>query len=206
MQKVVTSGLSESELSDLTGEISDAYGVDASDVTLSAQYETTGTLSYFGNIDDEAAAIAEIETAIADLLGVHEANVDVEIVDGVVHYTVSADNADDVLAAQATLLDEESLAALDEAVSLGLTGLNVDPDVSVQITATVDTSAAENNLNQAAQDLRQTLENEGYSTDIESNSNVCKVVHRRRELFFDSPTRLKSKALIFSTPRFKGAI
>lgn len=169
LQKVVTSGLSESEMSDLTDEISNAYGVDASDVTLASQYETTGIISYTGSIDDEAAAIAELESAIADLLGVHDTYVDVEIIDGVVHYTVSADNADDVLAAQATLSEEGSLAIIDEAVSVDLSGLNVDPDVSVQLTATVDTSSADNNLNQAAQDLRQTLENEGYSTDIESN-------------------------------------
>ena len=175
LSKPVTESLSETEVNDIQSQAADAYGVDAEDITVEVVYQTTGTLDIdvTGDVSEEELEEA-LEEEIAALLGVHEGNVNVNITDGVAYYTITSDSAETASDVQDTLNQAETTSTLDEAIedefpTVEVSSVNVDEDVTAEVIVTVDTSSAENNLNNAAENLEESFEDQGYTADAESN-------------------------------------
>ena len=171
----MTESLNDDEVSNITEEAAEAYGVDPEDITVEVVYQTTGSLDIdiTGDVSEEELEEA-LEEELAALLGIHEGNIEVNITDGVAYYTITADNAEAAQDLQETLAEPESTATLDEGISesfpeVDVSGVTVDPEVTAEVVVTVDTSGAENNLNQATETIEDIFEDQGYSADAESN-------------------------------------
>jgi hypothetical protein len=110
-----------------------------------------------------------LEDEIASLLGIHEGNVQVNITDGVVYYTVVSDNAELAQDIQDVLDDPESSTLIDDAIeSIDVASVNVDEEIIAEVIVTVDTSGAENNLENAAETLEQSFQNQGFDAEAEN--------------------------------------
>jgi hypothetical protein len=172
LSRPVTESIPESEVTSIQSEVAETYGVDAEDVTVEVVYQTTGTLDIA--VTDDTASQEEveedIEKEVAALLGVHEGNVEVTIEDGVASYTITSDSAEAAKDIQDALLENETTETIDNAVSgVDVSGVNVNADVTAEVVVTVDTSSADNNLDNAAQSLEDSFENQGYNAETESN-------------------------------------
>ena len=159
-------------MTSIQGEVAETYGVDADDVTVEVVYQTTGTLDIA--ITDDTVPQEELEEdlekEIAALLGIHEGNVEVTIEDGVASYTITSDSAESAKDIQDVLSESETTETIDNAVSgVDVSGVNVHADVTAEVVVTVDTSSADNNLENAAQALEDSFEKQGYNAEAESN-------------------------------------
>ena len=175
LTKAVSESIPESEVADIQNEVADAYGVEAEDVTVEVIYETTGSINHdpSDGVSDEELAEA-LEDEIAGLLGIHEGNVHVDIVDGVAFYTITSDSAEAADAIQETLNAEDSRASLDDALgdSADILSIDVNDEITAEIIVTVDTGDASNNLNNAAAALEESFQQQGYGAEAESNYYV----------------------------------
>lgn len=162
--------LTANAIADIENEVMTTYGVDADDVTIDVAYVLSGEIQVTndGSLADEEFA-EELEQSIAALLGVHSSDVDVTIDDsGVASYTVRADSAGEAAELQEVLAQngiEDSLILPD---GVDATDLNVASLVAAEVTVTVDTSDADNNLDNAAADLEHSFRSEGWNADAES--------------------------------------
>ena len=171
LSKIVTESLPERNVTDIQNEAAETYGVDTDEVTVEVVYQTTGTLDI--EITDDTILEEELEEdlerEIASLLGIHECNVEVNITDGVVYYTVTSDSAEMAQDMQDVLTDPKSVTTIDDAVeSIEVDAVNVDEDITAEVIVTVDTTTAENNLDNAAQTLEEIFEDQGYDAEAES--------------------------------------
>ena len=155
----------------------DAYGVDEKEVAVSVAYQTSGTIS-ISDLQDisEEEFLANMEDELAALLGVHESQVEVEIVDGVVHYTVTSQSMAEAQAFQDLLAEESTATVLDTIISsefpVSVTSMSVNDDIVADVQLTVDTTSAEVSLNAAADELQLTFENAGFTTTVQSKVHV----------------------------------
>ena len=102
MSGAVTADMDASEISDITSELSDIYGVDPSDIETTVDYVTSGTLDIIVPDDlPEAEVIESLQDSISDVLGVHSSDVVITIDDdGVVTYSVTGASYEEVSAIQ----------------------------------------------------------------------------------------------------------
>ena len=101
-------------------------------------------------------------------------NIEVNITDGVAYYTITSDSAETASDLQTTLSQPEVTTALDTAIEdefpeVDVSGVNVDEEITADVVVTVDTTGAENNLNQAANELEEIFQDQGYEAEAESN-------------------------------------
>ena len=107
--------MSADEISDITSEIAEIYGVDANDVETSVDYVASGTLDVtIPSGVSEEEAINALQESISDVLGVHPKDVVVTIDDnGDVSYSVTGTTYAEAeaiqnAAAEATVADQET--------------------------------------------------------------------------------------------------
>ena len=174
LSKEVSESISSDEVDDIQSEVANNYGVDEGDVRVDVVYQTSGTMS-LENTDgvSEEALEEALEDEIASLLGIHESNVQVNITDGVVYYTITSDSAESASDIRDILDDAESTTQLDDAISetfpeVDVSSIDVNDAIVAEVLVTVDTTGAENNLNIAAASLEASFEEQGYDTEAES--------------------------------------
>ena len=92
LEKVVTASLTDEEISDLVSNVADAYGVDEEDVVLDVVYQTTGSMQVTLPADVPLEEVeASLEDELAELLGVHESEIEVTVnQDGSVTYVLTS--------------------------------------------------------------------------------------------------------------------
>lgn len=175
MTKTVDESIPPEEIDEMIDTIADAYGVDEEDVDVAVVYKTTGTIDI--TIDGDVP-IDELQSAledeIADILGIHESMIEVSIVDGVVHYTITSDTAEEAQSIQDIMDTSETLDDLDIGISatypqVTVSSVTPDEDVVADIVVTVDTTGAENNLEDAADKIEDSMQDMGYDASAESN-------------------------------------
>ena len=175
LSTTVTGSIPTAELGDLQQQSADAYGVDPEDVTVEVVYRTTGTIEVDISGDASIDELEEsIEEEMATLLGVHEGSVEVTIDEnGIATYTITSDSAESAEEANEILSQPTSQFVLDDAISnkfdASISSVNVEDDIIADIIVTVDSSRAENNLQDAAQTLEDTFQGQGYTASAESN-------------------------------------
>ena len=59
-RKVVTEGISNSELAELLNDLADAYGVDPDDLDATITYEVSGNLEWSGSCDKDVAEVFDV--------------------------------------------------------------------------------------------------------------------------------------------------
>ena len=127
------------------------------------------------NIDavSEKALEEALEDEIASLLGIHEGNVQVNITDNVVFYTITSESAESASDIRDVLDEEVSATRLDDAIAdsfpeVEVTSVNVNDEIIAEVVATVDTTGAESNLANAASILEASFGEQGYNAVAES--------------------------------------
>ena len=167
--------LSQSDLIDIQEEVADTYGVDLDDVTTEVVYKASGSLVLDNTDGISDADLQEVlENELASLLGIHEGSVEVSIIDGVAHYTITSDSVESSEGIQEVLSESDSLTALDTAISdsfpeVDVSSLVVDDEIIADVVVTVDTENASNNLNIAAYTLEESFVEQGFNANAESN-------------------------------------
>ena len=120
------------ELDSIQDDVAEQFGVDVEDITVESVYKTTGSLTVDipnGVVESEIADALEDE--LSAVLGIHEANIEVTIEDGVATYIITSDTAEDATELQNTLLEPNVISVLDEALPITVTSLNVDDEVQL---------------------------------------------------------------------------
>lgn len=171
MTQFVTESISVEEASNIQAEVAEAYGVDSEDVNVEVIYQTSGSITI--DVTDDTISDQELaenlEEEIATLLGVHEGNVEVTIMDGVASYIITSDTAETAQDIHDTLVEPELISSIEELLSIQIDSFNFDPSISTEVVITVDTSGAENNLSRAAETLEESFTNQGFDARVESN-------------------------------------
>ena len=96
----ITEEFSKEDISSISSQVADIYGVDESDIDLAVDYVSSGTLNVTIPEDvSEEDAITDLEESISDVLGVHSSDVVVTIgEDGTVTYSVSGSSYENAVA------------------------------------------------------------------------------------------------------------
>ena len=170
-----TSAIDQNIIDNYASEISDYYGVDASDVTVSTNYETSGTLSLTIPENVSQLELTDAVTAsLADSLGVHSQNVEVtvDMETGDVEFTIISDTFNNAAGVSFDLNNYQNQDEITDLIQDALPGVSVDvldmsEDVSVGIEITIDADDAENDLTQAAWQSEQLLSD--FDVSVESN-------------------------------------
>ena len=166
--------MSNEEVTIIVDEIAETYGVDPEDVTADVIYQTTGSVSMdiTGDVSEEEI-IENLEAELSAILGIHEGNVEVTIVDDVAYYTITSDSAEDAQDLMESLQEPDSFdalfASISESLPIVVTSVSVNDDIEAEVVVTVDTTGAENNLNNAAELIQESFENQGYVATADSN-------------------------------------
>ena len=175
LSTTVTESLPTTEVDDIQQQSANAYGVDPEDVTVEVVYQTTGSINV-DILDDISIDELEefMEEELATLLGIHEGSVEITIDEnGVATYTITSDSAESAEEANEILSQPAAQVILDEAISdefdVSVSSVNIGDDITADIIVTVDSSRAENNLQDAAQTLEDTFQSQGYTASAESN-------------------------------------
>ena len=173
LTRPVTESISDEEISNIQSEVANTYGVDAEDINVEVVYQTTGSIELDVSdttLTDEELAEA-FEEEIASLLGIHEGDVEVTITDGVATYTITSDSAENAEDLQNDISQsaEALTGAIEDSANVNVISIDVDDEVNAEVVVTVDTSGAENNLNDAAESLETSFEEQGYIAEAESN-------------------------------------
>ena len=156
LSRPVTESIDVDEVNDIQTEVADTYGVGIEEVNVDIVYQTTGTLDLsIGDDVDEEQLASDLEDELAALLGLHEGEIEVTIENGVATYVINSDSVETAEEIQSVLDNSETQSTLDEAVGDEVTidSMTVDEDITAEIVVTVDTTNAENNLNEAAEAL-----------------------------------------------------
>lgn len=175
LSATVTESLNMTELEHIQQQSVNVYDVESEDVIIEVVYQTTGTidLEIIGNKSIEGLE-ESLETELAQLLEVHEGNVDVTIDNDVATYTITSDSAESAEEANAILSDATLQSIIEDAIGeefdVSISGVNVEDEITADIVVTIDSSGAENNVEDAAQELEDILRNKGYTASAESNS------------------------------------
>ena len=170
----MNSSLSSEEVSKIVNEVAAAYGVEEDDVVVEVVYETSGTMEIDVRGDVSEEELREtIQDELANLLGIHESNIEVSITNGTAHFTIKSDSAEIAKDIRDALSSESSAASLKDSITKALpevtiSDVKVEESVKADVLVTVDTSNAANNLEKAATEIKQTMENEGYEATAKS--------------------------------------
>ena len=149
MSGPVTAAISVEDITTISEEIAEIYGVDPIDVETTVDYVTTGILDVTipeGVSEDDA--LLEIQQSLGDVLGVHPKDIVVTIDDnGDVRYSVTEGSYEDAEAIQNIASDADFAskvtAALTEADSeVTVESVTSDADIEVVISSIVDTTDA----------------------------------------------------------------
>jgi len=165
--------LNEADLTNLSDDVANAYGVEVDDVHADAIFIISGDLdlSHIPN-DLSAEDVADIlESEIADVLGVHSSNVDVHINEdtGDASYTVTVSSSDFANTLQDAIVSEDFVGELnakvsDELLGASIISVNTDGEVEMQITVTIDATSAENDVDDVTTQIVGDFEQSGYSS------------------------------------------
>ena len=171
----MSESLPTTDLEDIQQQSANAYGVGPEYVIVEVVYQTTGSINV-DILDDVSIDELEefMEEELATLLGIHGGSVEVTIDEnGVATYTITSDSAESAEEANEILSQPASQVILDDAISdefdVSVSSVNVGDDITADIIVTVDSSRAENNLQDAAQTLEDTFQGQGYTASAESN-------------------------------------
>lgn len=172
LSKTVTQSIPIDDVVNIENEIADTYGVDEDNISIEVVYQTTG--SFVLDIEDDLISNEELEQTleeeIAILIGVHEGNVKVDIENGVATYTITSDTAENAQDIQDVLSEQETDNLIDAAIDeISIVSMNVNSNIDADILVTIDTTGASNNLNDSADVLQQSLSNQGFETNVQSN-------------------------------------
>lgn len=178
LSTTVTESLSATEITNIADEIAESYGVEVDDIIVDVTYETTGSIVI--NVIDDTLTDDEISEAIEDeiaaLLGIHESDIDVTIEGRFATYTITSDNAESAQQFQDVIRDPSARNdlsnAIEQNVPVNVLVIEVEEDIGSEIVATVDTSGAEHNLENAARELEEIFEQQGFTAQANSNSII----------------------------------
>lgn len=174
LSRNVDAPLSSEDVIDITNALSEAYGVDESRIFVDTVYDVSGTMSLDPTGQYDPLALEEsITNSIAELVGVHPSNVLVTVLDDTVHYSVKTDDFEGAESTQEILSNPVSVAFITDDIAddypVSVDAIEVNEDVIAEVIITMDTSGAENNLEDAAISADDALKNLGYNTLVESN-------------------------------------
>lgn len=178
---IATSEMDQNTIDDYASEIANYYGVEASDVSILSNYETSGTLSLTIQDDVSESDLTDIiVSSIANSLGIHAKNVDV-IIDtetGEVEFTIISDTFNDAAGVAFDLnnyQNENQIRSLieDALPMVSVDDLNVADDVNMVLEITIDSNDAVNDLTQASWQSEQLLSD--FDVTVESNQKFLNV-------------------------------
>lgn len=172
---VATSEMDQDTISDYASEIADYYGVEATDLTVSTNYETSGTISM---IIPEGVAESQLADTIigtvADSLGIHPKNVHVtvDMKTGEVQFTIISDHFNDAAGVAFDLTNSQYQSEITNLIQdiipdLSIQDVDILGDVKVAFEITIDANDAQNDLTQAAWRSEQLLSD--FDVSVESN-------------------------------------
>lgn len=173
--KTTVGPISSNEIEGYTLNIAEFYGVDASDVEVSTEYEATGSMSIIIPDDITESELTEaITSSVAESLGVHPSDVKV-IVDmesGAVEFIVSSDDFNQAASASFDLsndqFEESIVSGIESSIpTIIVEAYEADDNVLVSIQIAVDANNAVNDLTQASWQSEQLLKD----FDVTANSN-----------------------------------
>ena len=173
LSRVVNESLSEDDVSNITSEIADAFGVNEGAVTVEVIYETTGSFNITLTTDVAEEEVEEaMEEAISNILGIHESAVNVEIENGSATYTIVSSSVEEAHVIVDTMGSANISSTIDNAIEdVDVSSGEVDEDVTVDVIVTVDTSDASEPLTDAADHVEDVFEDYGYNTTAQSMSS-----------------------------------
>jgi len=173
LSKIVNDSLTTSDISDITRDVASAYGVAEDDIILEIIYRTSGTIqvNLTGDVMEEEISDA-LKEEIADVLGIHTSDVDIELSNGTVIYTVAATSAEKALEYSDILLSSNTSTAIINRIEsnfpVSMNELAVDNEIIVDVVVTVDTTDASNPLDAAKSMVENMFSAEGYNATVES--------------------------------------
>lgn len=170
----MTSDLTEEEITNLTNTVINAYNVSDDDVTAEILYVTSGSLDL--TISDETTEdeiVDAVTATLVKLLNVHPRDVTITSVDlttGKITYEISSDSYTDAEVVQSSL-DSLSNDTIEDSIqdslpSAGVDGNDVDDNIDVDVSITVDGSDA-GNIGEANNEITEELNNQGYDVDTD---------------------------------------
>ena len=164
------------DASDLETQIANEYGVDIDDVTIDTSYTVSGTIDIDipeDVSDDELQVI--LQDSIADALGVHSSDVEVNVdpSTGDVTYNIVSedDNAASILQdalESSSFLDDLNSEVSETLPSASVSEVNADDEVQVEVVVTIDASESDIDVEDANVRAVAELEDQGFSTDAET--------------------------------------
>ena len=178
LSATVTESIPASELESIQQQSASAYGVDLEDITIEVVYQTTGLINVEPSDDISLDELeASMEEELAELLGVHEGSVEITIDEnGVATYIITSDTVESAEGVNEILSQPTTQAIIDDAISdefeVNISFVDVGDDITAEIIVTVDSSGAENNLQNAAQTLEGIFQGRGYTARAESNTKL----------------------------------
>lgn len=205
--------LTEEELQNMTTTIATAYGVDEDDVEIIATYTTSGTFDLVlnGSVDTDALEDS-LEDEIAELLGIHESEVEVIVSEnGTVYYVITSDSAEEAEDYQTMMGNDTVPVTIYDGLTEDTQFVNVssiseeisvDENITVEIDIVVDVNEAENNLEDAASAVEEIFSEENYETEADN------VFITSAPTLFPSvvPTELPTTAIPTAQPSITGEI
>lgn len=165
LSQPVTESMNTDEVHDIQTEVANTYGVDIEEVDVDVVYQTTGTLDLsIGDNIDEDQLISDLENELLALLGLQEGEIEITIENGVATYVIDSNSVETAQEIQSVLESSELQATLDEAVGDDVTidSMAVDDEITAEIVVTVDTTNAENNLQEAGEALEESFQEQGF--------------------------------------------
>jgi hypothetical protein len=155
----------------------ETYGVNAKDISVSVAYEISGTLDM--EISG-AVSTKELEESLqddlAELLGIHASKIEITTENGTIHYTIKSYTTDDAKDIKSSLNSESSTATLNDAISesfpVVISGSNVDDEITADIVVTVDATDASKDLETAAENITQAMQEEGMVATAKSIETI----------------------------------
>ena len=147
---IATSDIDQNTIDNYAFDIADNYGVDTSDVAVSTNYETSGTLSLTIPDDVSQSELTDAVTAsLADSLGVHPQNVEVtvDMETGDVEFTIISDTFNNAAGISFDLNRYQNQDEISDLIQDALPGVSVDAldtseDVKVTFEITIDANDA----------------------------------------------------------------
>ena len=149
MSGPVTDSFSNADITSITSDLAEVYGVNQDDLATSIDYVTSGNLDVtIPETMSNQDAIAALEGSISDVLGVHPKDVRVTIENGVVTYFVTEPTFEEAEAIQTIASSPEFTSLLAEDLMKDQSDLVVndsitDDEILFVLSVTIDTTDAE---------------------------------------------------------------
>jgi hypothetical protein len=178
LSSVVDEEISEETLSNITQQIVSEYGVDEEDIQIEVDYIVNGTFDIEGEVptdlEERQLLIETLEDELAELLGLHEGDVDVTVNEnGEIVYIINSDSFEDAENLQEILSFDNTTSILNNEVQevlpeVSITTVGVEEDITTDINIVVDVTDASENLNKATEDITTSLTNLGFETTADT--------------------------------------